>query len=98
MPPMAQMGGLAGVPQVIHRPVMPPAPVVVQQMAPVPSHMMDEPPSKKAKTEESLIPEHQWLHAHPVSGDDSLILINVLIVMVCDGFIAQALLIINKDV
>ena len=40
------------------RPVLPPQPVAMAD---------DEPPSKKQKTEESLIPEHQWLAQRPVS-------------------------------
>lgn len=58
--------GLAPVPQVL-RPVLPPPPVVVSQMPPSHAHLSDEPASKKAKTEDNLIPEQQWLITHPVS-------------------------------
>ena len=48
------------------RPVLPPQPVVVPQMPQSQPHEDDGPPSKKAKTEDNLIPEPQWLMTHPV--------------------------------
>lgn len=84
MPLGAPLGaGIAAVSQVL-RPVLPPASVVVQPMAPpTQQSLMDEPPSKKAKTEDSLVPERQWLGAHPVSLCASSNLYSVIVVLSC---------------
>lgn len=64
------------VPQPMFRPAAIPQVAVPAPPAPAPPTMPivdDEPPSKRAKNEESLIPEDHWIAQRPVSTFTHLI-------------------------
>ena len=67
MAPM-RMGMPQGGPMMGQQPNMPNMPNMPQP----PAQNMDEPPSKKAKTEESLIPEDIFLKTHKVISHELL--------------------------
>ena len=58
MMPMQQMRPPQGFPPMPPRPPVPP----------LPSQSDDEPPNKRQKTEEQLVPEEDWLRTHKVGA------------------------------
>lgn len=58
--------------QPMRPPGFPAPPPLVQAQQPVPAPQEDEPPSKKQKTEDQLVPEEEWLKQHKVTREMTL--------------------------